>query len=253
MSHVFPVTSCSTASPFTGCIAVPGVRGSTSTSSSATSLSPLRALGGPHQPPARDCSDTVNRVGCLPKPAAQVPTIPGATQGTSNVRFVKSDGNFFWSNGSAIDGSTIGLTISDWADLDGDGDLDVVLDTGAVFANNGKGTFTREDDAYVTAHPSQLWSNLGGAVGDVLVRLLTSRLVPVLGDVNGDGHTDILFKGHLFLNDGAMRFTMDTRISALNQVGAASLADVDSDGGALRVAVQSLCVATVTHERTASA
>ena len=159
-----------------------------------------------------------------------MPTIPGATQGTSNVRFVKSDGNFFWSNGSAIDGSTIGLTISDWADLDGDGDLDVVLDTGAVFANNGKGTFTREDDAYVTAQPSQLWSNFGGAV---------------LGDVNGDGRTDILFKSRLFLNDGAMRFTMDTRISALNQVGAASLADVDSDGGALRVA-------TVIHERTAS-
>ena len=247
MSHAFPVTSCSTASPFTGCIAVPGVRGSTS-SSSAASSSPLRALGGPHQPPARDCSDTVNRVGCLLKPAAQVPTIPGATQGTSNVRFVKSDGNVFSSDGSPTE-----PTISDWADLDGDGDLDFVSNTGVVFANNGKGTFTREDDAYVTAHPSQLWSNLGGAVGDVLVRLLTSRLVPVLGDVNGDGHTDILFKGHLFLNDGAMRFTMDTRISALNQVGAASLADVDSDGGALRVAVQSLCVATVTHERTASA
>ena len=232
MSHAFPVTSCSTASPFTGCIAVPGVRGSTS-SSSAASSSPLRALGGPHQPPARDCSDTVNRVGCLLKPAAQVPTIPGATQGTSNVRFVKSDGNVFSSDGSPTE-----PTISDWADLDGDGDLDFVSNTGVVFANNGKGTFTREDDAYVTAHPSQLWSNLGGAV---------------LGDVNGDGHTDILFKGHLFLNDGAMRFTMDTRISALNQVGAASLADVDSDGGALRVAVQSLCVATVTHERTASA
>ena len=232
MSHAFPVTSCSTASPFTGCIAVPGVRGSTS-SSSAASSSPLRALGGPHQPPARDCSDTVNRVGCLLKPAAQVPTIPGATQGTSNVRFVKSDGNVFSSDGSPTE-----PTISDWADLDGDGDLDFVSNTGVVFANNGKGTFTREDDAYVTAHPLQLWSNLGGAV---------------LGDVNGDGHTDILFKGHLFLNDGAMRFTMDTRISALNQVGAASLADVDSDGGALRVAVQSLCVATVTHERTASA
>ena len=234
VSHAFPVTSCSTASPFTGCIAVPGVRGYTS-SSSAPSSSPLRALGGPHQPPARDCSDTVNRVGCLPKPAAQVPTIPGATQGTSNVRFVKSDGNIFTSDGSAINGPAIGLTISDWADLDGDGDLDFVSDAGAVFANNGKGVFTREDDAYLTAQPSQLWSNLLGG----------ETAPPRLGDFNGDGRTDILFRGCLFLNDGAMRFTMDTRISALNQVVAASLADVDNDGGALRVA-------TVTHERTAS-
>ena len=172
-------------------------------------------------------------MGCLPKPAAQVPTIPGATQGTSNVRFVKSDGNIFTSNGSAINGPAIGLTISDWADLDGDGDLDFVSDTGAVFANNGKGTFTREDNAYVTAQPSQLWPNLGGAV---------------LGDVNGDGRTDILFKNHLFLNDGAMRFTMDTRISDFNQADfrpRAFLVDVDNDGGALRVA-------TVIHERTAS-
>ena len=186
--------------------------------------------------------------GASRSPLLRVPTIPGATQGTSNVRFAKSDGNIFSSNGSAINGSAIGLTISDWADLDGDGDLDFISDTGAIFVNNGKGTFTREDDAYVTAQPSQLWSPWDvNALG---------RPSVVLGDVNGDGRTDILFRNHLFLNDGAMRFSMDTRISALNQADfsprilgslsrAALFADVDNDGGALRVP-------TVIHERTAS-
>ena len=137
------------------------------------------------------------------------------------------------------------------------------MTTGAVFANDGKGRFTREDGAYVTAQPSQLWSTNWDRLGRPVEawddnmnrpgvmhewRKNSAQGGAVLGDVNGDGRTDILFKNRLFLNDGAMRFTMDTRMSDLNQADfrrRASLADVDNDGGALRVP-------TVIHERTAS-
>lgn len=185
VTHAAAVRNCAS-SPLVGCVAVPGYM-------PTLEMRPVVGVWkGGNTPPARDCSDTVNRVGCLPKPTAEPPPVAG-TQGISTVRFSLASSTGL----DATDGAP-----ADWADLNGDGTLDFVSEKGAVYLNSGTGTFTHKGTY-----------NHGSA--------------GVLGDLNNDGHVDLLVGTHIYLNDGLAVFTRDSRS---NIDTAQALADVDNDG-----------------------
>lgn len=207
VSHVFPISKCSS-SPFTGCVAVPGFGHVSSANLPVVpEIGGKISFGGPpaSPPPAKSCNDTINRVGCLSKPHADAPTIQGATQGATYVRF------------SAAGSRGIEGEPSEWADLDGDGDLDCATTDAAIYLNNGRGFFTAKADAFIGEKP---WQSVGWQGSNV-----------VIGDVNGDDHMDLLIGIHVYLNDGDadVRFVRDTRGPGIAD-SALALVDVDNDG-----------------------
>lgn len=124
-----------------------------------------------------------------------------------------------WDDGLAESGETWGMFGTDFADVDGDGDLDVgSISFGCcaglhVYLNGGDGAWT------------QSWGFLGG----------NSAQDFVFGDVNGDGHPDFAAahgSGTVYLGDGRGAFNLaDGNLPPLqNWRGGVSLGDVNDDG-----------------------
>lgn len=111
-----------------------------------------------------------------------------------------------------------------WADYDGDGDLDLVIDNHNfgidIYANDGAGNFT-----HVTPNANSLGLPTGGTSGDYLA----------VADIDGDGDIDILGRKEnafdLWINQGGT-FTANTSFNeqATNQnKGGVAFCDFDND------------------------
>jgi subtilase family serine protease len=111
-----------------------------------------------------------------------------------------------------IPGFSEGYENVELGDLDGDGDLDVVVcadGNAVIYKNDGSGNFTRHQ-----AVPGSFW--------DV-----------ALGDIDNDGHLDIvtLNPGRVFYNDGHGNFSLANFVKLPRDgVYTISLADFDNDG-----------------------
>jgi hypothetical protein len=142
------------------------------------------------------------------------------------------------------DGNTDGFTpvtasTSDWADIDGDGDLDLVITgndgsspSAALYRNDGTGTFSIVDDGDEDESTDFLNGVQDGAVA--------------WGDYNGDGAPDLVITGNdgigpsaaLYRNDGTGTFSVvndgdedgSTDPLAKVEFGAVAWSDVDGDG-----------------------
>ncbi|MCU0611431.1 MAG: VCBS repeat-containing protein [Candidatus Eisenbacteria bacterium] len=124
-----------------------------------------------------------------------------------------------WDDGLATNGETWGMFCTDFADVDVDGDLDLVSNSfgsGAgihVYLNQGDGT----------------WVQSFGFVGG------NSDMDIVFGDVNGDGFADFAAahaNGTVYLGDGTGGFTViDGNLPGTAwSRGGGDLGDVDGDG-----------------------
>lgn len=125
-----------------------------------------------------------------------------------------------WDDGLGLDGQDWGMFGTDFADVDGDGLLDVgsisfgCCDGLYVYRNNGNGTWTRT------------FGFLGG----------NSSLIFTFAEVNGDGHPDIVCghqNGTVWFGDGAGNFVRhDTGLPAMPLGGRPGVAagDVNNDG-----------------------
>lgn len=116
----------------------------------------------------------------------------------------------------------------DVADLDGDGDVDLVVtgDNGpseitSLFLNDGKGVFTKDIVA------STLFQDLRDSDADI-------------ADIDGDGDKDVLINGrfgkndrvaHLYINNGKGSFTLANETPFIGgNAGTVDFADLDNDG-----------------------
>ncbi len=126
-------------------------------------------------------------------------------------------------NGTFVDATAGRLADSsssqpELADLDGDGDLDLVI-AGApdrILLNDGTGRFVP----------------LAGAVPTLSGTPVAVRLLMVLADVDGDGDPDLIRFGspsHVLANDGTGRFTVLATAPAA-EPWTAEAGDVDGDG-----------------------
>ncbi|MCA8956542.1 MAG: VCBS repeat-containing protein, partial [Planctomycetes bacterium] len=109
------------------------------------------------------------------------------------------------------------------ADVDGDGDIDMVLgtnDQGRLYLNDGRGRFTDQTAGRLPAH-----------TGELIIDL-------VFCDVDRDGDPDLMlasasFQNRLFLNDGRGTFRDATSTHMPRQTQATlalAVGDVDGDG-----------------------
>ena len=142
-------------------------------------------------------------------------------------------------------------------DIDGDGDLDVVVCAGnaVIYKNDGTGHFTRhqalpgsswdvalgdmDNDGYldiITLNPGRVFYNDGHGNFSLSNSVLLPRsgvYTISLADFDNDGDLDILYSdyGYLLRNDGNRKFT---DITPLNQLSmpwyTALLGDIDNDG-----------------------
>ncbi len=123
-----------------------------------------------------------------------------------------------WDDGLATSGETYGMFATDFADVDGDGDLDIgSISFGCcagihVYLNHGDGTW------------SQSFGFLGGNAAAEFA----------FGDVNGDGHADFATahgSGTVFLGNGAGGFALaDANLPLGPWRRGVALGDVSGDG-----------------------
>lgn len=125
-----------------------------------------------------------------------------------------------WDVGLGVDGQTWGMFATEFADINGDGRLDIAstsfgcCDGFHVHLNNGDGAWTRT------------FGWLGG----------NSRMELVSGDINNDGLPDFAMShgnGTVWINDGANGFVRhDTNlpVSGDQLLGGVHLGDVNGDG-----------------------
>ena len=152
-------------------------------------------------------------------------------------------------------GDSAGASVARWADFDHDGDLDLFLGSASgggdrLYRNNGDGTFREQSlqpgastgavfgdfdaDArtdLVAAHATGLVFYRGGEEGkfDALTLPVQGRTIAA-GDYDNDGFLD-LFTGSFYRNDGAARFTRDTRARGTGaDLLDAKFFDFDNDG-----------------------
>ena len=135
-----------------------------------------------------------------------------------------NDGFGFFAPSNGITSTPVDTEAVAWSDVDGDGDLDLVLANlgqDSLLLNNGTGSFA---DVTATHMPSNSDWHSGVASGDV----------------DGDGDADLIFASYLsgtlnrlYLNDGSGGFTDFTATHLPPSVGTArvvALGDVDGDG-----------------------
>ena len=133
-----------------------------------------------------------------------------------------NNGNGVFSGGSdvLVGSSSAGMVINNMVagDIDGDGDLDLLLNSATItpLLNNGTGSF-----------------NVGPAAGT------SGQALMALGDVDNDGDLDLLAEAiHSFgnylislrLNNGNGTFGAATQIPVAGMHSSATLADIDNDG-----------------------
>ena len=115
------------------------------------------------------------------------------------------------------------------ADLDGDGDLDIVYSNGGGYYEPGE------------AQPLAVYRNDGGVfsyVTDDALGGFTGRVRQVsIGDIDGDGDLDMIVPdGYaqqpdaVFVNDGGTFANEPERLGTTSRAGATRLGDVDDDG-----------------------
>jgi len=102
------------------------------------------------------------------------------------------------------------------ADLDGDGDEDILINGSILFLNDGQGNFTEKEN------------NLIG---------IGSNGSAIFSDVDKDGDQDVLVIGNnfneaakLFINDGAANFTFESSLSFFESFNSRTIAFSDVDG-----------------------
>lgn len=136
---------------------------------------------------------------------------PGSS--TVSVRLNSGNGNFSGNQEVSVGSFPSSIAVGD---IDGDGDLDLVVtsDVVNVRLNDGQGSFTNSPDVSVGAHPGSV----------------------VLGDVDGNGALDLV-TANLYgasvsvrLNTGTGTFTGSQDVSVGSRPTSVALGDVDSDG-----------------------
>jgi hypothetical protein len=182
-------------------------------------------------------------------PAGRLPQVTSTTidtvladlDGDADLDWVTADvgqhDRVYWNDGSGtfadvtpqrLDAPWVGMLAMGLADLDADGDLDLVAVSGdygeaveadSLFRNDGRGNFTHDSSGRL---PS----------------VLDDTQALALGDVDGDGDVDLVFgnlrqQSRLFLNNGSAVFTDVTAShlpAATPATRAVALGDVDGDG-----------------------
>ncbi|MEW6074041.1 MAG: VCBS repeat-containing protein [Planctomycetota bacterium] len=126
-----------------------------------------------------------------------------------------------WDDGLATNGESWGMFGTDFADYDGDGDLD--LGANSFGASAGVHLYRNEGDG--------TWTQTFGFTGG------NSSFDLVFGDVNGDGHADFVAEnssGTVYLGNGLGGFTLaDLNLPSPGAWGVRDgldLGDVDGDG-----------------------
>lgn len=145
----------------------------------------------------------------------------GVLLNSGAVTLLLNSGNGTFTSSPAIEIANLSPSGVALADLDGDGDNDLVVvdesDGGALIIarNSGLGTF---------GDPSAV------AVSGV-ANAFTSPMTPAIGDVDGHGLTDIAVAGQVLLNLGDAAFAPPIDVSSRQQGALANLAaDIDGDG-----------------------
>jgi len=195
--------------------------------------------------------------------------ISASKDGTGTVAWYANDGsgNFSVPPTSIIDTIAAGEISVDAADMDGDGDMDlVVASTGTNsidwYANDGSGNFTSNFLITATGASHAIFADVNGdgdmdvvyaaSVTDRVAWLendgnenFTDQLISsaadgpkyvAVADVNGDGDLDVLSASRLddtiawYENDGSENFTSHDIITTADDARSVTTADLDGDG-----------------------
>ncbi len=150
------------------------------------------------------------------------PDLVLAAEESGIITFINSAGSLTLGNTFTPLGSNFNIADVDFADIDGDGDMDVFASNGYesptansyVFFNNGSGTFT---DSGLNVETG---SNYGS----------------FLGDIDGDGDVDLISGGYIsypkmWVGDGAGNFAFDHDIPTIvTEYSSINVGDIDGDG-----------------------